>query len=154
MMILTIIPVDGCVIINGVSYTKLSWESTPVDVHALQWQEIEGWIEYIDINVPNESIMALPNWTDNAITAWNIANTPVPIKPPTAEDNKSFASSLLTATDWTTIADVADPINNPYLVNQNEFIAYRNLLRKIAVYSVDGYINFPDKPSCIWANNN
>lgn len=81
-------------------------------------------------------------------------NYPLPPEPTSAEENKAKASSLLTATDWTTIADVADPINNPYLVNQNEFIAYRNLLRQIAVYSVDGYINFPDKPSCIWANNN
>ena len=29
--------------------------------------------------------------------------------PPTAEQNKATASSLLTGTDWTTIADVANP---------------------------------------------
>jgi hypothetical protein len=27
-------------------------------------------------------------------------------------------------------------------------------LRVIAVNPVDGDINFPDKPSCVWANNN
>jgi hypothetical protein len=150
-MILTIIPIDGCVIINGVNYTKLSWNGTPVDVHALQWQEIEGWIECIDINVPNEFITALPNWTDNAIAAWDVANTPVPIEPPTAEDNKAFASNLLSATDWTTIADVADPINSPYLANQAEFITYRNLVRQIAVYPTAGDLVWPVAPTEVWA---
>lgn len=150
MVILTIIPVDGCVIINGVSYTKLSWEGTPVDVHALQWQEIEGWVEYIDASVPNKPITALPNWVDNAIAAWDVANTPVPIEPPTAEDNKAFASNLLSATDWTTIADVADPINSPYLDNQSEFITYRNLVRQIAVYPTAGDLVWPVKPNEVW----
>ena len=75
------------------------------------------------------------------------------IVPPTAEENKATASALLSATDWTTIADVADPINSPYLANQNEFIAYRNLLRQIAVNPIDGDIDFPIKPSCLWVNN-
>lgn len=80
-------------------------------------------------------------------------NYPLPPEPPTAEENKATASLLLANTDWTTIADVVDPDNSPYLENQSEFVAYRNLLRQIAVYSVDGDINFPDKPNCVWANN-
>ena len=73
------------------------------------------------------------------------------IVPPTAEQNKATASQLLTATDWTTIADVADPINSPYLANQNEFIAYRNLVRQIAVYPTAGDLVWPAAPTEVWA---
>ena len=73
------------------------------------------------------------------------------IVPPTAEQNKATASQLLTNTDWTTIADVADPINSPYLANQAEFIAYRNLVRQIAVYPTVGDLVWPVAPTKVWA---
>lgn len=72
------------------------------------------------------------------------------IVPPTAEENKATASQLLTATDWTTIADVASPINSPYLANQAEFISYRNLVRQIAVYPTAGDLVWPVKPNEVW----
>jgi hypothetical protein len=68
----------------------------------------------------------------------------------TIEENKATASQLLTATDWTTIADVADPINSPYLANQGEFISYRNLVRQIAVYPTAGNLVWPVKPDEVW----
>ncbi len=73
-----------------------------------------------------------------------------PVFAPTAGQNKSTASGLLSATDWTTIADVADPINSPYLTNQAEFIFYRNLVRQIAVYPVAGYLVWPVAPIEVW----
>ena len=73
------------------------------------------------------------------------------IVPPTAEENKATASALLTDTDWTTIADVADPINSPYLANQAEFITYRNLVRQIAVYPTAGDLVWPVAPTEVWA---
>ena len=150
-MKLTIIPIDGAVYEDGLCYLHLVWEGTPADVHALQWQDIEGWIEYNDVTIPNENITVLPQWADNAMAAWTIANTPVPPSPPTAEENKDTASSLLSATDWTTIADVADPINSPYLANQAEFITYRNLVRQIAVYPTAGDLVWPVAPTEVWA---
>ena len=150
-MKLTIIPIDGAVYEDGLCYLDLVWEGTPVEVHALQWQDIEGWIEYNDVTIPNKDITALPQWADNAMAAWTVANTPVPPSPPTAEENKATASALLTATDWTTIADVADPINSPYLANQAEFITYRNLVRQIAVYPTAGDLVWPVAPSEVWA---
>jgi hypothetical protein len=75
---------------------------------------------------------------------------PYPTPPPTAADNKATASSLLSGTDWTTIADVADPINSPYLSNQDEFIAYRNEIRKIAVYPTAGDLVWATVPVEIW----
>ena len=64
--------------------------------------------------------------------------------------NKATASSLLAGTDWTTIADVASPTNNPYLGNQSEFIAYRNVIRAIAVYPPAGEIVWATPPTEVW----
>ena len=64
--------------------------------------------------------------------------------------NKATASSLLAGTDWTTIADVASPSNNPRLGNQSEFIAYRNVIRAIAVYPPAGQVTWPTAPNELW----
>lgn len=63
---------------------------------------------------------------------------------------KQQASDLLYATDWTTIPDVANPANNPYLMNQADFIAYRNAVRQLAVNPVTNPV-FPDKPTEQWS---
>jgi hypothetical protein len=64
--------------------------------------------------------------------------------------NKATASSLLASTDWTTIADVASPSNNPHLGNQADFIAYRNVIRAIAVYPPAGEIVWATPPTEVW----
>jgi hypothetical protein len=64
---------------------------------------------------------------------------------------KQQASELLYATDWTTIPDVADPVNNPYLMNQADFIAYRNQVRQLAVNPVVNPV-FPTKPTEQWSS--
>jgi hypothetical protein len=63
---------------------------------------------------------------------------------------KEKASSLLYATDWTTIPDVANPINNPYLTNQAEFIAWRSQIRELAVNPVVDPV-FPTQPTPSWS---
>jgi hypothetical protein len=88
---------------------------------------------------------AIENGWEDITGSW-----PPPPEPPTAEDNKAKAYNLLFETDWTTIADVADPINSPYLDNQDEFIAYRNLVRQIAVYPTAGNLVWPVKPNKVW----
>jgi hypothetical protein len=71
---------------------------------------------------------------------------------PTAEVNKATAVNLLTQTDWTSIADVANPaVSNPYLINQSEFLAYRSQLRAIAVNPTAGNIGWPVKPQEQWS---
>jgi hypothetical protein len=147
-MKLTIIPTDGAVYEDEISYLGLVWEGTPVNVHALQWQDVAGWIEYDD--QPNEDITVLPEWAGNAMAAWTVANTPAPPSPPTAEQNQATAVGILESTDWTTIADVANPINNPYLANQDEFLAYRNEIRKIAVYPTAGDLVWVTPPVEVW----
>lgn len=90
------------------------------------------------------------------VTAYNyqyLENQYVVYVPPptTAEVNKATATSLLQATDWTTIADVGNSaMSNPYLANQAEFIAYRNLVRQYAVYPVAGNIDWPTVPTEDW----
>ncbi len=64
---------------------------------------------------------------------------------------KQQATQLLYKTDWTTISDVANPINNPYLTNQDEFIAYRNIVRGLAVNPVIDPV-FPDTPTPVWSS--
>ena len=71
---------------------------------------------------------------------------------PTADQNKATATQLLQTTDWTTIADVGNPqMSNPYLANQAEFIAYRNVVRQYAVYPTPGTIDWPTIPTEQWS---
>lgn len=62
---------------------------------------------------------------------------------------KKQASELLYETDWTTIPDVADPANSPYLTNQAEFIAWRSQIRALAINPVVDPV-FPPKPNEVW----
>ena len=65
---------------------------------------------------------------------------------------KTQASNLLFQTDWTTIADVADPVkSNPYLVNSAEFNTYRNAVRQFAINPVADPV-FPLQPTAQWSS--
>ena len=95
------------------------------------------------------------NLIDEAIAkGWVNVTDSFPF-PPTDEqllaDCKSKATTLLYQTDWTTIADVANPENNPYLMNQSEFIAYRNVVRGYAVNPVTNP-TFPNVPNAVWSS--
>ena len=149
-MRLTIIPSDGAVYGNGVCYSDLTWEGTPANVHALQWDNGTGWIEFND-GTFNEDIETLPLWAANAELAWTEANTPKPPKPPTAEQNKGTAMGLLQTTDWVNEPDVIDPARSPHLTNQSDFLDYRSQVRQYAVYPVAGEIIWPVEPKAIWA---
>ena len=66
-------------------------------------------------------------------------------------DCKQQAVSLLQATDWTTIPDVANPsASNPYLMNQGAFIAWRSQVRALAVNPVANPV-FPAQPTEEWS---
>ena len=150
-MKLTIIPADGSVGENNVFYNNLDLSSCaiPADVHALQWQDTAGWIEF-NTPIENQPITELPAWANCCMTKWTEANTPVP-QPPTAEQNKIIAVNKLQATDWTTIPDVGDPTkSNPYLSNVQDFVTYRNSVRQYAINPVAGTINWPTLPQEVW----
>ena len=153
-MKLTIIPIDKAVYENDVCYSGLTWEGTPSNIHALQWLDTFGWIEFND-GISNQEITELPQWALNAKAAWNVENNkpaPEPL-PPTALQNKATAVKKLQETDWATIPDVADPNkSNPYLVNPSEFLTYRNIIRAIAINPVEGYINWATAPNANWSS--
>jgi hypothetical protein len=101
--------------------------------------------------------------TDYSTISWYSVNIPQPTKEACdaeiavqaqqapLQSCKDQASGRLYATDWTTIADVADPTkSNPYLTNQAEFIAYRSQIRQLAVNPV---LNptFPPVPTAQWS---
>jgi hypothetical protein len=98
---------------------------------------------------------------DEVTFNWSLVNgvwTAPPAPPaPTPEEiqaqNKSTATSLLQQTDWTSIPDVANPeYSDPYLMNQNEFLAYRSTVRNIAVNPPTTPAVFPTQPQEIWSN--
>ena len=152
-MKLTIIPADGSVGEDEKFYLGLDLSSCaiPADVHALQWQDTAGWIEYNSPLVENQPITELPAWANCCMTKWTEANTPVPPQPPTAAQNKTTAVDKLKATDWTTIPDVGDSTkSNPYLSNVQDFVTYRNAVRQYAINPVAGDINWPTLPQEVW----
>ena len=65
---------------------------------------------------------------------------------------KNQASALLSQTDWTSIADVANPaVSNPYLMNQPAFLSYRSQVRQLAVYPVANPV-WPTMPTAQWSS--
>lgn len=67
------------------------------------------------------------------------------------EQNKQQAEQLLQQTDWTATVDISNPqYSNPYLGNQDEFLAYRSQVRAIAVNPPDTPAVFPTMPKEVW----
>jgi hypothetical protein len=66
-------------------------------------------------------------------------------------ENVAYGSQLLTNTDWTAIASIADPLEcNPYLANRQAFLEYRNQVRNIVLNPpVDAPV-WPTPPSEDW----
>lgn len=76
-MKLTIIPVDGAVYKDGYSYNGLDLSAAPSNVHALQWKDTKGWIEFTDnddgTKPQNEAITELPSWANACVIKWDEA---------------------------------------------------------------------------------
>lgn len=68
--------------------------------------------------------------------------------------NKARATELLSETDWSSISTIADEqYSNPYLVNQSDFLSYRNQLRAIAINPPETEISeWPVKPNTVWSS--
>lgn len=76
-MRLTIIVPDKTVYVDGVSYSSLTLADIPQNVHALQWNETKGWLEFLSdddgVKPANEKINSLPQWALNAVSTWEAA---------------------------------------------------------------------------------
>jgi hypothetical protein len=80
-MRLTIIPSDGAVYKNSFSYSGLDLSFAPSDVHALQWYDTYGEVEFkrqfVDgqiIHPQNKIITILPDWANQAVEVWGQAD--------------------------------------------------------------------------------
>lgn len=97
--------------------------------------------------------------SDVAAPGWKYIDgqfIPPPDPPPTPDqlklNCKAIATGILSDTDWTTIPDVADPLkSNPYLMNQADFVAYRNVIRNYAINPVVDPV-WPTKPTEQWSS--
>jgi hypothetical protein len=75
-MKLTIIPEDGAVYKDGFFYGGLDLSFVSSNIHALQWKDTAGWIEFknIDGNKPsNEIITEIPTWANDCLNKWQEA---------------------------------------------------------------------------------
>jgi hypothetical protein len=78
-MKLTIIPSDGAVYKDGLSYSGLDISFAPANVHALQFNDNSnaGWIEFTQDDFgakdANQTITSLPEWAITAISKWEEA---------------------------------------------------------------------------------
>lgn len=128
--------IDGINVINVIEYEEQPSSPPP------------GFDEPI---IAVQSDVAGPGWT--YVDGQFIAPTP---PAPTPEELiaqcKLTASTILSATDWTAIPDVADPLkSNPYLMNQAEFVAYRSTVRNYAVNPVVDPV-WPTAPTEQWSS--
>lgn len=77
-MKMTIIPSDNTVYVDGVAKMELDLSGCgiPSDIHALQWFDVKGWLEFNDDGDPftprpsNEIIESLPQWALNCYDVW------------------------------------------------------------------------------------
>lgn len=91
-MRLKIITPDGFVSVDDIGYSPLNMDSIASDIHAVQWFDTEGWIEYKEINgikPENQAITSITQF-QIVIDEWNAINyahnNP---PPPTPEENKN-----------------------------------------------------------------
>jgi len=69
-----------------------------------------------------------------------------------AANNKSKGKQILSDTDWTAIASVADPAeSNPYLTNRQAFLEYRSAVRAIVLNPAFDSV-FPTEPTEVWSS--
>ena len=127
-------------------------------------------IAYLTVNniafTANDYTTGIPDDGVNQILYWNTdklgaeptqaqldAAWPIYEGQQIADQNKTTATSLLQATDWTCTVDITNPeYSNPYLVNQAEFLSYRSTVRAIAVNPPTTPVVFPQEPQEVWSS--
>lgn len=87
------------------------------------------------------------SWEVYELTPEQVAENHVAIQ----QNNKAAATKLLSNTDWTATVDINNPAySNPYLGNQDAFLAYRSQVRQIAVNPPITPAVFPVAPQEVW----
>jgi hypothetical protein len=92
-MKVTIIREDQTVYKDNFAHGPLNISFVPEDVHALQWNGVKGWIEFVDdedFNKPaNEIIDVLPQWALDAVAIWEVVHTTYLAKLAAAEASRN-----------------------------------------------------------------
>lgn len=94
---------------------------------------------------------------DEVTFGWSLVDggwvaPPAPTPEQIQAQNKQQATTLLSQTDWTATVDISNPqYSNPYLTNQDDFLAYRSTVRAIAVNPPTTPAIFPAVPVEVWA---
>lgn len=78
-MRLTIITSDSAVYVDGECRSPLDLTqcNMPSNVHAVQWFDTKGWIEFNDdgdpftAKEPNQDIIELPIWAQKCVDVWS-----------------------------------------------------------------------------------
>ena len=106
------------------------------------------------VQVQQETFPVAPElvWLDcpeNCTTAWTyngitFQEPQVPVI--TAEQNKQQAVGLLQETDWINQPDV-----EPLLINKQQFLDYRTIIRQYVIVPQQGDIQWPEKPKAKWS---
>lgn len=69
---------DATMYIDKIGYSGLDISSVPIGYHALQWDGVKGWIEFLPneqgILPPNKIIDVLPDWVSNIQASWGLAD--------------------------------------------------------------------------------
>lgn len=148
-MRLTIIVTDNAVYKDGLCYSYLNFNDCgiPVGIHALQWQESSGWIEFAD-DRENQQIIQLPEWAVACVAKWDEKDyetkyPPAPTPEEMVADNEHKAKTLLRMSDWTQLPDVP-------LANKGDWETYRIALREIATQPTPDVV-WPVEPLIIWS---
>jgi hypothetical protein len=154
-MKITIISKDKAVYKDNQSFSDLSLLTVPSNIHALQWNETQGHIEFND-NTSNLIITELPLWVNDCLAEWETANTnelnkvedlnqPIAQDPIIYTDQEKLAfvrlqrDKRLLDCDWTQLSDT------PASINKEAWATYRQLLRDLPNQS-DLNLDMPNWP--------
>lgn len=145
-MKLTIIPLDKSIYKDNICYYFPVLDGIPSNVHALQWENNAGWIEFNDGSV-NQEIQSLPEWANNCVEKWNQAefnekNPPAPTPEELLASCKLKAKALLANSDWSVLPDVG-------LKNTADYVTYRGILRGLVIQPQETP-DFPVEPTPVW----
>jgi hypothetical protein len=115
----------------------------------------------VNVTTANDDFAQSQGWIlcpEGVGIGWGYDGTTfTPPANPTPEEiqqqNKQQATQLLQQTDWTATVDINNPqYSNPYLMNQDAFLAYRSQVRAIAVNPPTTPVAFPTMPTEVWSN--
>lgn len=149
-MRVTIINLDNSVSVNGKTHFNIDFSEFPDNIHAVQWYETYGEIEYVidenGVKPANERIDTIEPFTF-LLDRWELAevqeNEKIKANQPTKEQMViTKRNAMLIGSDWTQLADVALSQEK-----KQEWATYRQALRDITDQPNFPDVSFPTKPT-------